>query len=192
MELLIVIGLLGFIATLIIPQFAGTRNDAIEPVIQSELAEIQRAFLRFKNDYNLRQEDYFQIAKYGVSVLLTNRLADADKDDFYLTEWDADRQRGWRGPYLHSEHERNIDITKIGQPEGRITVPVILTPDQNTYYRIIATDKNNNVIIPSQDKKNQIHQLWLVYPYDVTQIKGIPESNEPERKYYRKLIAETE
>jgi type II secretory pathway pseudopilin PulG len=183
-ELLFVIGLLGLIATLIIPQLSGTKTDAIEPIIQSELTEIQRAFFRFKNDYNLQKKDYNTIAELGTDILITK------PDTFEL--WDPDRQRGWKGPYLNSEHTQSIDTSHYGQPAGgTIEIHVVLTPDNSNYYHIIATDKNNDVL--SQNNSNKIHQLWLLYPHqNINNITTIPESNDSNRKYYRKLLAEVE
>jgi type II secretory pathway pseudopilin PulG len=181
-ELLIVIGLLGMVALLILPQFAGTKSDAIEPIIQSELSEIQRAFFRLKNDCNLQQNQYYIIAQLGVSALIEKPTD--------LPAWDTDRQRGWKGPYLNSEHIRDIDTTQIGQPEGNTTVPVILAPD-NSYYRIIATNKNGNVVTPKSSTSSDIHQLWLLHTHkNINTILTIPNHDAPSRKYYRKLIAE--
>ncbi|MDR1477579.1 MAG: type II secretion system GspH family protein [Planctomycetaceae bacterium] len=198
-ELLIVVALLGLLAMIILPRFSGSRADAIEPIIQTELASIQRAFFRLKNDCNLQQKHYTIIAKYGVSVLIRNQTTD-DNDILLLENWDADRQRGWRGPYIDSENEREININQSGQPSGNITVPTILTPNHNAnanndlnYYRILATDKNNNVLAPTSENSEKIHQLWLIYPHkNINDIITIPAANDPNRKYYRKLIAESE
>jgi prepilin-type N-terminal cleavage/methylation domain-containing protein len=196
-ELLLVIGLLGLVATIVIPQFAGTKSDAIEPIIQSELTAIQRAFFRFKNDVNLQTSQYITVAQYGVSVLITNEIEKTTLFD----NWDPDRQRGWRGTYINSEGEKNININLAGQPDGTIAVPVIFAPNQDNesnnthYYRIIATDENNKVItnLPSPPLSVDIYQLWLIYPYkNINDITNIPDQNESERKYYRKLIAETD
>jgi prepilin-type N-terminal cleavage/methylation domain-containing protein len=195
-ELLIVVGLLGLIAMIVFPQFTGSRSDAIEPIIQTELSEIQRAFFRLKNDCNLQQHQYKIIAQYGVSVLIKNPDNPKNDNELLLGDWDPDRQLGWRGPYLNSESERTIDINEIGQPAGTTTVPVITTPNQNSnsyndpnYYRILATDKDNNVLNPDSDK---IRQLWLIYPYKNVNTITIPNSDAPDRKYYRKLIAEAD
>ncbi|MDR1053491.1 MAG: prepilin-type N-terminal cleavage/methylation domain-containing protein, partial [Planctomycetaceae bacterium] len=193
-ELLIVVCLLGLIAMIVFPQFSGTRSDAVEPIIQSELSEIQRAFFRLKNDCNLQQKQYTIIAQFGVSVLIHNQI---DDNNILFEPWDSARQLGWRGSYLSSESERTINIDGIGQPNGNTTVPVITTPNQNSnslndpnYYRILATNKDNTVISPNA---TDIYQLWLIYPYkDVSTITKIPDSDDPNRKYYRKLIAEAE
>jgi type II secretory pathway pseudopilin PulG len=192
-ELLITIGLLALIVMIIIPTFTGTQSDAIEPIIQTELSEIQRAFFRLKNDCKLQQQDYNKIAQYGVALLLQNNFDGAD----LLASWDSDRQRGWRGPYLNPEGEQEININSIGQQKGITKIPAILAPTQinneSEYYRIIATKKINNIDTIIDVNAADIQQLWLVYPHkNINEITTIPEQNDTNRKYYRKLIADAE
>ncbi|MDR1959652.1 MAG: type II secretion system GspH family protein [Planctomycetaceae bacterium] len=194
-ELLIVIALLGMVAMIVIPNITGKRADVNEPIIQSELAEIQRAFFRLQSDSVPTSDDYQTVAKYGVAVLIKEYGGNIG------AEWDNDRSRGWRGPYLSSEGERNIDPAGIGQPTGGVPVPVILGPGgdhdskSDPYYRILASDENNIILQPVPPDSLRIDQLWLVYPYwgdDSAMPNKIPGPSEEIRKYYRKLLVEVE
>jgi prepilin-type N-terminal cleavage/methylation domain-containing protein len=194
-ELLIVIGLLAAVAMILLPNLTTNKDEVKDTIIISELADIQRAFIRFQNDCNLQNDDndLLTVAKYGVAVLIYN------DNDYGIQNWDNDQQRGWRGPYLMSEGEREININIAGQPNGNVTVPVILTPTTKNgneqYYRILPTDDNQNIILNlTESNANQIRQLWLVYPHYLNDdppipIK-IPEQNDEKRKYYRLLYDE--
>ncbi|MDR3198993.1 MAG: type II secretion system GspH family protein [Planctomycetaceae bacterium] len=192
-ELLIVIALLAGIAMIVLPNLAGDKKEVAETIIQSEMAEIQRAFFRFKNDCTLKPEDYQTVAQYGVAVLLTKEI----DNEFSFDPWENDRQRGWRGAYLIQEDTRSIDPVSIGQQEnGNAKVPVICCPQNNPnfpadYYRILATKNKGEILAPNaSDFTTEIHQLWLVYPYtDFTKLTTIKNEIETEnKKYYRQLL----
>jgi prepilin-type N-terminal cleavage/methylation domain-containing protein len=186
-ELLIVIALLAAIAMIIIPNFTGNKQEVTETIIQSELAEIQRAFFRFKNDCVLKPEDYQTVAKYGVAVLM--------KQCDGLESWNNDRQRGWRGSYLQQEDTRNIDPNSKGQQNGDIEVPVICCSENNSgtpsdYYRILATDSAGVILSPSEITDSNVHQLWAVYPYSGYQTTPFSSIKNENKKYYRQLLEE--
>jgi prepilin-type N-terminal cleavage/methylation domain-containing protein len=186
-ELLIVIALLAGIAMIVIPNLIGDKKEVAETIIQSELAEIQRAFFRFKNDCVLKPDDYQKVAQYGVSVLLEQGSFDS---------WNNDKQRGWRGPYLTQEDKRSIDPNSKGQHPGTTKVAVICCSNDNSsdYYRILATDENGNILDPNISNTTNfttnVHQLWVVYPYSnflTTPFSNIQNEN---KKYYRQLLEE--
>jgi len=197
MELLIVVAVLAALAMVVLPHFSTTKKMANDIAVQSELAEIQRAFIRFKNDCMLTQDQYDDVAKYGVSVLMKNRNAD---NDAIFTDWDDDKGRGWRGPYLVSEGMRRINPNASGQPLsgsgvlGGVFVPVICCPDADVtntddigFYRIFVADINGNIAQPDQ---GDLTHIWLVYPYFGSNIPThIPEENNANRKYWRLLTA---
>jgi prepilin-type N-terminal cleavage/methylation domain-containing protein len=193
-ELLIVIALLAGIAMIVIPNLVGNKQEVTEVIIQSELAEIQRAFFRFKNDCALNQNDYQKVAQYGIAVLLEQKSDDFDNSNgFSFSSWDNDRQRGWRGQYLIPEDKRNINPDSTGQQNGDVEVPVICCSENNSdalsdYYRILATDKDGNILKPNAtDFTDKIHQLWVVYPYFTNPPLTLNNEN---KKYYRQLLAE--
>jgi prepilin-type N-terminal cleavage/methylation domain-containing protein len=202
-ELLIVIALLAAVSMIVLPHFAGNKKEMTDTVIQSEMAEIQRAFFRFRNDCILRtQKDYQNVAQYGVSVLLRNYELKDGNENTLFDNWDNDKNCGWRGAYLHSEGMRVIDPNTKGQQcnvNGNTMIPVICSPDADAelatdpnFYRIIASAQNNHTVLPlSSDPP--IYQLWLVYPYFGNNIpETIPAPNDANRKYYRKLLVEVE
>jgi prepilin-type N-terminal cleavage/methylation domain-containing protein len=164
-ELLIVIGLLGAVAMVMLASFNTNREETLDnSVVQKELSDIQRAFHRLNADCVLRQGDLKTIAQYGLAVLMTEGI---------LSGWDADKGKGWRGPYVEREGARAIDSASIGQQAGTAAViAVVETPytsadDDGHYYRVVATEQDTSgsepverVIVPMGD----IHQLWVVSP----------------------------
>ena len=193
-ELLIVIGLLGAMATLLMSTIRVDRRSVVEDsIVLKELADIQAAFQNFAADCALerhKNEKLNLVAQYGVTVLLENVGFDP---------WDGERQVGWRGPYLLSEGERKYNTETIGQIADSTKDPrqVILTPDAAAendphYYRIIAMGPDRMVRTP---QSSDITQLWVVYPhwgngeFPYHIIDG--DHNEvpvDKRKFYRRLL----
>lgn len=145
LELLIVIGMLGALATLILPHLAVAKTEAFDPMVQTETQDIRIAFQRFYNDVmpNEAQLDLFR--KYGLAPLMQSELPGI----YNFAGWDPDRCRGWRGPYLESEGTRVIDADSDGQvqAESGISIPVILDPYAKTdsdarYYRVLCGKEN--------------------------------------------------
>lgn len=142
LELLIVIGMLGALAALILPHLAIAKIEAFDPIVQTEMQDIRIAFQRFYNDVmpDATQLDLFR--KYGLAPLMQSELPDGTK----FAGWDPDRCRGWRGPYLESEGTRVIDPNSDGQvldATGGVSIPVILDPYSKTdgdarYYRVLC------------------------------------------------------
>jgi prepilin-type N-terminal cleavage/methylation domain-containing protein len=192
-ELLIVIALLAGIAMIVIPNLIGDKKEVADTIIQSELAEIQRAFFRFKNDCVLKPVDYQKVAQYGVAVLLQQKIDNISLFD----SWNNDRQRGWRGPYLTQEDKCFINLNSIGQQAGSTEVAVICCSNDNpsNYYRILATDNTGEILNPNISNANftkDVHQLWVVYPYSDSDFLTTPFSSiqNENKKYYRQLLEE--
>ena len=146
LELLIVIGMLGALATLILPHLAVAKTEAFDPMVQTEMQDIRIAFQRFYNDVmpNEAQLDLFR--KYGLAPLMQSELPGI----YNFPGWDPDRCRGWRGPYLESEGTRIIDANSDGQAqaESGVSIPVILDPYAKTdgdarYYRVLCGKKDS-------------------------------------------------
>ena len=166
-ELLIVIGLLGALATLFLSNLSVTRDEVLDnSIVQKELADIQRAFQRFKADCLPTQADYKLISRYGLSVLMEHHASlgwDFDK-------WDPARNRGWRGPYIHAEDTRQIDAsindsnsydlsTKAQlQDASGLATKVLETPYQfengEDFYRVL----------PELADDGRIQELYVVAP----------------------------
>ena len=157
-ELLIVIGMLGALATLVLPSLAATKTDAFDPIVQTEMQDIRMAFQRFYNDVMPNDDQLDLFRKYGLAPLLQNELTGAyDNNSDHANDlvlWDPDRQRGWRGPYLEIEGTREIvtpNDNSNGQNEPRddettqpyVKIPVILDPYSATakdarFYRVLC------------------------------------------------------
>ncbi|NMA45135.1 MAG: hypothetical protein GX945_01085 [Lentisphaerae bacterium] len=153
LELLIVIGMLGALATLILPHLAVARTEAFDPMVQTEMQDIRIAFQRFYNDVmpNEAQLDLFR--KYGLAPLMQSELPGI----YSFAGWDPDRCRGWRGPYLESEGTRIIDANSDGQmqAESGISIPVILDPYAKAdgdarYYRVLCGKKDSLTYDPDK------------------------------------------
>ena len=145
LELLIVIGMLGALAALILPHLAVAKTEAFDPMVQTEMQDIRIAFQRFYNDVMPDEAQLDLFRKYGLAPLMQSELPGI----YNFAGWDPDRCRGWRGPYLESEGTRIIDANSDGQApaESGISIPVILDPYAKTdndarYYRVLCGKKD--------------------------------------------------
>ena len=199
-ELLIVIGLLGALAMLLLTSWSADRTKTLDSsIVQKELYDIQRAFQRFQADCVPKQGDYKLMTRYGLAILMKypdDMQPGTGGDEWsFARHWDAERSRGWRGPYIESEGTREVDlggspISTIGQPElpeleGGTPIPVICTPYVNDddgstgdYYRVIP-DENAAT-------SGHVTQLWVVFPshsgaYD-------PDAPDPDEQSRRLLL----
>ncbi len=169
-ELLIVIGLLGALATLLLSTYSVNRTETLnDSIVQKELADIQAAFQRLEADCVLREEDYALVSRHGLAVLTTPGL---------LPSWDADRNRGWRGPYIVAEASRQINlggsgISTVGQAPvaGGQEVSVVCTPQAKG-----GNDGHFYRVAPELDG-GRIEQLWVVFPGDSGMMTGVPDVN---------------
>jgi prepilin-type N-terminal cleavage/methylation domain-containing protein len=175
-ELLIVIGLLGALAVLLLSNLTLTRTEALDTsIVQKELSDIQRAFQRFRADCVPTQADYKRIAQYGLEILCEYEGREDNLRGWSFDYgWDPAKGKGWRGPYVQMEGTRTVNTTvgangvpavdDRGQPEsaGGTEIPVVCTPyvddaDGHTgdYYRVIPE---------LDDLGETVTQLWLVFP----------------------------
>jgi prepilin-type N-terminal cleavage/methylation domain-containing protein len=169
-ELLIVIGLLGALAALMLPLFDVDRVESLEEIVSHDLAAIQQAFQRLHRDAVLDEADLDEVRRYGL-VALFERPVSYGTNNWTLDEYDADRQRGWRGTYAQQEGGRTIDPDSDGQDHdgGTVSVPVIETPfatagDDGHYYRVLAPERQGGgyvyremlIVCPGADGKLDI------------------------------------
>ncbi|NLZ62444.1 MAG: hypothetical protein GX902_01430 [Lentisphaerae bacterium] len=153
LELLIVIGMLGALATLILPHLAVAKTEAFDPMVQTEMQDIRIAFQRFYNDVMPDEVQLELFRKYGLAPLMQSELPGI----YNFAGWDPDRCRGWRGPYLESEGTRIIDANSDGQAqaESGISIPVILDPyakadNDARYYRVLCGKKDSFTYDPDK------------------------------------------
>ncbi|MFW5803486.1 MAG: type II secretion system protein [Verrucomicrobiota bacterium] len=140
-ELLIVIGLLGALATLMLPSLKVTRTEAMDPIVHKEMQDIRLAFQRFYQDVIPNDSELDAFRKYGLAPLMVTDVNGIQFLEESKREWDDDRQRGWRGPYLDPEGTRTLS--------GVDDVPVILDPysdesDDEHFYRVLCPGSTGN------------------------------------------------
>ncbi len=133
-ELVAVLGVIAVMAVIFIPYLSSTDIKAKEDVRAREMRSIQKAFGRLENDCVLTDSDLQDIADYGLWPLVSREHPYLG-DEYDYEEYDYEKCKGWRGPYIERESEASISNTE-GQPSGTITVPVINDP-YGGYYRVI-------------------------------------------------------
>jgi len=155
-ELLIVIGLLGALATLVLPQFQVKRTEVLdEQLAPAEMMDIRRAFAAFEADCAPTSADRALIEQYGLEILMKFEPL---RSWSFPASFDNERGKGWRGPYIERQGSRKVN-TVSGQPllPGGTEIPVVHDPysdlpDDDHYYRVTkpaAETKLNLVFIGS-------------------------------------------
>lgn len=115
MEMLIVIGLLGALTMLVLPRLQVTKTWAVdESMAPAEMMDIRRAYAAFQADCLPTASDRAQIARYGLAILL-NATSDGVSIWSFPLQFDPQRGKGWRGPYLQQEGTRTIYLNESGQ-----------------------------------------------------------------------------
>jgi competence protein ComGC len=158
-ELLIVIGLLGALTMLVLPNLSVQKDWAYDgSIAPKEMMDIQKAFIAFEADCLPNTDDYKLIGKYGIEILVKfDEDVSSGKDWSFPSSFDSERAKGWRGPYLKQESTREIDINSPGQPYfsgSGYFIPVICDPRNNPesksdrhYYRILYEETNNKMAL---------------------------------------------
>jgi len=154
-ELLIVIGLLGAMAVLVMPRMTANKTWAVdESMVQAEMQTIRQAFARFAADCQPTSADLDHFNTHGLAILMRGDVASLAWS--FPPGYEANRGKGWRGPYLESESRRDIDPALPGQPPtGSVTVPVILDPragtdsgsDLQRYYRVLREPASGHLAL---------------------------------------------
>jgi prepilin-type N-terminal cleavage/methylation domain-containing protein len=113
-ELLIVIGLLGGLAMLVLPRLSVNRHWASdEALAPSEMMEIRRAYAAFEADCLPTTADAEKMAQYGLEILMR---FESSRGWSFPESYDPARRKGWRGPYLEAQGTRTVYVNGIGQP----------------------------------------------------------------------------
>ena len=193
-ELLIVIGILGALAMMVMSSTSADRTQLIDrSIVQAELSDIQRAFQKFQADCVPSDKDYIEIAKTGLDILM-KQPAESERWTF-PTQWNHDKQKGWRGPYLVAEGNQNIDASEYnGQnTDGNTTIKIIKTPyadDQVSkgghYYRVVCDNAKNPtklwVVMPKTKAKDGKGTIPDQYNPNTWSEKSEPKKSESERE----------
>ena len=98
LELLVVVGIMAALAGVAYTASGSRVDDSKLIAVDSEMLNIRAALLRYKQD---NFEFPTQTSAVDAGFLFDPLGADA---------WDADYQRGWRGPYLHSGDSGLVDV----------------------------------------------------------------------------------
>jgi prepilin-type N-terminal cleavage/methylation domain-containing protein len=100
LELLVVVGIMAALAGVAYMASGSRISDSKLIAADSEMLNIRAALLRYRQD-NFEFPD--QDSAVDAGFLFDQTLAG-------VNSWDADYQRGWRGPYLHSGDSGLVDI----------------------------------------------------------------------------------
>jgi type II secretory pathway pseudopilin PulG len=147
-ELIIVIGLLGALAAVMLPSLTVKRVESLQQVVGHDMYEVRSAFQRFYHDCVPQPEDLENICDYGLEIL--TRAPSECAGTWSFVEYDPGKDKGWRGPYVEMEGERLINPDSVGQDRtgGTVTVKVIEDPftdsDDGHYYRVVAPPVSTN------------------------------------------------
>ena len=155
-----------------------------ESIVESELADIQKAFQKLNADCILTDEDLKKISHTGLDILC--QKPDESAGWSFPVTWDNQRQKGWRGPYLTSEGTVTISnavdsygapVTPAQQEKSSGTtleIATINTPYADDkdgvsgdYYRVIA-----------ELEAGEINQLWVVFPSHSGSLPGAVDDPE--------------
>ena len=164
-ELLIVIGIIGALTALILPSFnldeVSVAGDVNQTVNAKEINIIQKAFLNFYDDVVPSNGELEQFSKYGLRSLI---------EQGSFEPWDANRKKGWRGPYLSPEGQLTVDVgiksvdkeyKQEYKDSGGTAVPVVY----NSYGKI--SGHHYRVMIPVDKDKPSTYlpsYLCLINP----------------------------
>ncbi|MFP4379750.1 MAG: hypothetical protein ACLFUS_04525, partial [Candidatus Sumerlaeia bacterium] len=117
-------------------------------IVAHDMAEIRGAFQRLYSDGVLSENALDNVRRYGLHPLMER--PDGAHDGWAIPVFDAEKQRGWRGPYVAQEGRRDIDAAPdaFGQPAGTDEVPVIEDPfsasdTDGHYYRVVAPENTS-------------------------------------------------
>jgi prepilin-type N-terminal cleavage/methylation domain-containing protein len=141
LELLIVVGLLAALAALVLPRVTARRTDVWDDsLVPQEMSRIRSAFDAFVCDCVPTSNDLVKVAASGLSILMEY---DSDQDWSFPDAYDAERGKGWRGPYMTAEG--TID-----------ELPVILDPYYsdsltNHYYRVEQSNAVTTLVFVGSD-----------------------------------------
>ncbi len=108
-ELIIVIGLLAFLAVGALVAYDGVGEDAKQQIVRTEMANISKALKQYKRDvgaYPARQHPA------DFTFLLVDKIWEGAVYDELTDDerWDPESARGWRGPYLDNAGNGYVSV----------------------------------------------------------------------------------
>jgi type II secretory pathway pseudopilin PulG len=165
-ELLVVIGILGALATLVLPGFGDASDDARDKVATTEMREIQSAFRRFATDTLFKNsiEKMQDTVNFGLWPLMKEAQPSNITAAVTYTDYDAESGIGRRGPYLRQEGLISItaDSANNGQPKnetGTVEIPVVKDP-YGGYYRVMCPQLAGEDT--DSQKKKKLQRMVLI------------------------------
>jgi type II secretory pathway pseudopilin PulG len=165
-ELLVVIGILGALATLVLPGFGDASDDAREKVATTEMREIQSAFRRFATDTLFKNsiEKMQDTVNFGLWPLMKEAQPSNITAAVTYTDYDVESGIGRRGPYLRQEGLISItaDSANNGQAKnetGTVEIPVIKDP-YGGYYRVLCPLLSESDT--DSQKKKKLRKMVLI------------------------------
>lgn len=131
LELLVVVALIGVLASIALVAFDKTRDRAEVDVARIEMTEIRKALHMFHRDVGHDPSAVTEdLSLWLLSSCQADNMAANDYDDG-CAQWDPDARRGWNGPYMNAETGT--------QANAAATFDGLLDPWGN-YYRLVAPD----------------------------------------------------
>lgn len=116
-ELIIVIGLLAFLAVGALVAYDGVGEDAKQQIVRTEMASISKALKQYRRDvgaYPARQHPA------DFNFLFQAQEWDAGTNAYVnINEWDIETARGWRGPYLDNAGNGFVTVGDTLTEEGK-------------------------------------------------------------------------
>jgi len=100
LELLVVVGIMAVLAGVAYTASGSRVDDSKLIAVDTEMQNIRAALLRYK-------QDNFEFPTRSSSV---DAVFLFEQPGAPVIAWDADYQRGWRGPYLHSGDSGLVDV----------------------------------------------------------------------------------
>ena len=119
-EIMVVIVILGILATLIMPRILDKPDKAKRVAARLQIANFKTAIF----DYKLDVGHYPTAAEGGLNALVTNPGVTGWKTGGYLEDTDAVPKDPWKNPYVYTcpgQNGRDFDIVSYGptgQPGG--------------------------------------------------------------------------
>jgi hypothetical protein len=136
-----VVALLGALACVVLPRVSASRTAAWgDALVPQEMSRIRLVFDEFVCDCAPTSNDLVYVVATGLAILMEY---DADTNWSFPETYDAQRCKGWRGPYLTAE----------GMIDG---IPVILDPyysdaQTNHYYRVEQSNTVTQLVFIGAD-----------------------------------------
>lgn len=155
MELLIVVALLGALATLMLPNFKVKKKHSYRTIMISEMHEIQRAFMRFDHDCMPSNEMLEKMTNVSFALLFDREVKNSTPSTYLsCTAYNPDANIGWEGPYAISEGEltNTIDgesyvVNAFFDPYGQ---PYRIVKSNDVFWLVATTNSTQPELLSRQ------------------------------------------